>query len=444
MSTCSDCGTSYGPSDSFCQGCGKKLGGSPALQGRRVRVGREADNDLVIGDHQQVSRHHVVVTIAPEGQLFIEDTGTRNGTKVDGARIDGPTPFTLHSDIQLGSYLLNTAMLQPFMERSSGRPGEVTAATGGGYKRVALEPLEAPQGYTPAPAPYETPDMAPLMVRAFQGRHTWLGGFTLFTGIVCLILFVCPMLATPQKLIFPFMLIGKPGVDDLMQVCLILMPIVGLTLIIFKATNLGNVTYSIALACVLFIGLGSNVGASDSLPVGRNFHTWHVVMKWLFQVALCAALFVLSARPTNAVARTFVGILAGLGVLFFLLPATRGSESQIYVVALFKATKLHGALYVLVILELSRLLLAGLCFMFMGVAFTRRRPVLPQSFANAMITLIVAQPLVMGFAMAAQTEQSTFVLLGVWMSAFTWVTVGPPAIGLAGIFSANRPHPSHR
>ena len=63
-------------------------------EGRRIEVTRE----LVIGrenvdveiDDAELSRRHVAVR-PKEGGLEVEDLGSRNGTRVDGTRIDGPT-----------------------------------------------------------------------------------------------------------------------------------------------------------------------------------------------------------------------------------------------------------------------------------------------------------------------------------------------------------------
>ena len=63
-------------------------------EGRRIEVSRE----LVIGrenvdveiDDAELSRRHVAVR-PTDGGLEVEDLGSRNGTRVDGTRIDGPT-----------------------------------------------------------------------------------------------------------------------------------------------------------------------------------------------------------------------------------------------------------------------------------------------------------------------------------------------------------------
>jgi pSer/pThr/pTyr-binding forkhead associated (FHA) protein len=56
------------------------------LGGRRLNVGRVADNDLSLNDHS-VSKVHATVMMNLEGTLLIADTGSTNGTFINGRRI---------------------------------------------------------------------------------------------------------------------------------------------------------------------------------------------------------------------------------------------------------------------------------------------------------------------------------------------------------------------
>lgn len=51
-----------------------------------LRIGRSADNDIVIGD-RRASRYHARLTGSGNG-LAIEDIGSANGTFLDGARVE--------------------------------------------------------------------------------------------------------------------------------------------------------------------------------------------------------------------------------------------------------------------------------------------------------------------------------------------------------------------
>ena len=54
--------------------------------GRRMSVGRVADNDLQL-DHPSVSKIHAALVMNREGTLLVADTGSTNGTFINGRRI---------------------------------------------------------------------------------------------------------------------------------------------------------------------------------------------------------------------------------------------------------------------------------------------------------------------------------------------------------------------
>jgi hypothetical protein len=54
--------------------------------GRRLNVGRVADNDLFL-NHPSVSKIHAALVMNREGTLLVADTGSTNGTFVNGRRI---------------------------------------------------------------------------------------------------------------------------------------------------------------------------------------------------------------------------------------------------------------------------------------------------------------------------------------------------------------------
>lgn len=54
--------------------------------GRRMNVGRVADNDLEL-NHRSVSKIHAALVMNREGTLLVADTGSTNGTFVNGRRI---------------------------------------------------------------------------------------------------------------------------------------------------------------------------------------------------------------------------------------------------------------------------------------------------------------------------------------------------------------------
>ncbi|MEM7336641.1 MAG: FHA domain-containing protein [Chloroflexota bacterium] len=58
------------------------------LTQERLQIGRSADNDIPVND-AEVSRKHAHLVLQPDGQYSIEDSGSTNGTFVNGKRIQG-------------------------------------------------------------------------------------------------------------------------------------------------------------------------------------------------------------------------------------------------------------------------------------------------------------------------------------------------------------------
>jgi len=70
------------------------LGESP------ITIGRAEDSTLVITDDYASARH---ARLMPrDGQWFIEDAGSTNGTYLDRAKVTGPTPVPLAVPIRIG------------------------------------------------------------------------------------------------------------------------------------------------------------------------------------------------------------------------------------------------------------------------------------------------------------------------------------------------------
>jgi len=54
--------------------------------GRRLNVGRASDNDLSLND-SSVSKIHAALVMNQQGTLLVADTGSTNGTYINGRRI---------------------------------------------------------------------------------------------------------------------------------------------------------------------------------------------------------------------------------------------------------------------------------------------------------------------------------------------------------------------
>src|SRR6187549_493984 len=69
-----------------------------------VSIGRSSSNDLVF-NHLSLSRHHARILKKEEG-YFVEDSGSRNGTFLNGIRLKQQTLLKNGDAIQLGEILI--------------------------------------------------------------------------------------------------------------------------------------------------------------------------------------------------------------------------------------------------------------------------------------------------------------------------------------------------
>lgn len=80
----------------------------------KVRIGRYADNDIVI-NNQFVSGHHAVLDYRPDGRHLLSDANSSNGTFIlrqgRAQRLAGPEPVWLEDEILLGNYRVKVSEL---------------------------------------------------------------------------------------------------------------------------------------------------------------------------------------------------------------------------------------------------------------------------------------------------------------------------------------------
>jgi pSer/pThr/pTyr-binding forkhead associated (FHA) protein len=69
--------------------------------GRRILVGRAPNADLRLDD-PQVSRLHARIEMRDDG-VYVEDLDSRNGTRVDGAKVSGSRVLRVDQEIEIGA-----------------------------------------------------------------------------------------------------------------------------------------------------------------------------------------------------------------------------------------------------------------------------------------------------------------------------------------------------
>lgn len=92
----------------------------------RVAIGRDPACDLRLRDGK-VSARHATIARAGAGRWLVEDAGSRNGTFVDDAQIDRPTPLASRQRLRFASVetmILDVAGLRAFVAavRTSAQP----------------------------------------------------------------------------------------------------------------------------------------------------------------------------------------------------------------------------------------------------------------------------------------------------------------------------------
>jgi hypothetical protein len=97
------------------------------LSGKTIRIGRQPDNDIALGD-LEVSRHHAELRRNPDGSFEIIDLGSHGGTFVNGQRITRKL-LTEQDIIGIGhaTFRLNGGELRQYADE---RPATTSAREG--------------------------------------------------------------------------------------------------------------------------------------------------------------------------------------------------------------------------------------------------------------------------------------------------------------------------
>lgn len=111
---------------------------------RVVRIGRAADNDIVVPEQSlQVSRYQAEVSIGADGSMAIRDVSSAKSTHVDGQPLRGPRALGPASSVWFGrKYRLDLAQLYAFRpqppqdERASAVPVDYVRCAACGRPKV--------------------------------------------------------------------------------------------------------------------------------------------------------------------------------------------------------------------------------------------------------------------------------------------------------------------
>ncbi len=124
---------------------GEQTGEAIEVRGDRFVIGRDPSTDLVLRD-REVSRRHAELRTLPDGATELRDLDSRNGTFVDGRRIESSTALSGGEELRLGRSTFRTSLDAPAAAPAS-----------------AVPPPPPPTPVSPAAAP--PPPPPPPMIR---------------------------------------------------------------------------------------------------------------------------------------------------------------------------------------------------------------------------------------------------------------------------------------
>jgi len=89
-------------------------------EGKPMVIGRTSEADVNL-DNPSISRIHAVVELE-NGQDYLTDTDSTNGTWVNGKKITERTPITQNDEIKIGKFTLVAGSVGLLDEKKKGRP----------------------------------------------------------------------------------------------------------------------------------------------------------------------------------------------------------------------------------------------------------------------------------------------------------------------------------
>ena len=126
------------------------------LTGEPLSIGRSREADIPLLD-DKVSRVHCGIRLS-DGEFYIKDLKSRNGTFVNGARVEDTAKLKAGDRIQIGStvFVLESASNQEDAKKAMGNV-QNEMADGKGYTTILKEIVEDIAPAAAAPAPEEKP-----------------------------------------------------------------------------------------------------------------------------------------------------------------------------------------------------------------------------------------------------------------------------------------------
>ena len=122
---------------------GRAVGSYVPLEHDELRIGRAESGIGKLDDDPEISRSHARVSRAADGALNVEDLGSKNGTFVNGDRIEGARRLQPGDRIRLGSTTLEVSEIDQGVQptaMSAQPPRPAAAAPAAGLRQVIVAP----------------------------------------------------------------------------------------------------------------------------------------------------------------------------------------------------------------------------------------------------------------------------------------------------------------
>ena len=408
MATCPGCGNSNPSGARFCDECGgvlSQLGPGSAV--RTISTGREAGNDLMLPEHQmQVGRQHARVTLSPDGSLQIQDVGSRNGTYVNGISAASKTPFRLSDQVCFGSFVFNTALLQPFL----------------GAQAVSASPQR--QGYERRPA-QRAAAVSPLgndrtfFDRGFSDDASWMPAFLLLGGIATIVLFFVPFAVTENGVAGAMTALGEASVSGYFKLALILLPPIGVVLIVLRTVNASKIVVGAVLLGSAIPGLGIIAGVEEMAQAFPGGTGWRFAFRWLLVCGTACGLLYTSYRPRDPLTKPLLGIFSAMLALSFFLPIQLPGTSTFELAMIIKMLETEEPAFIIAaVIGILPFLLALVSLVFLSDSVATQQRLAAQGLALTLALLQAATVMLVFVAVAVETEFAGWGLTGVWFGTY--------------------------
>lgn len=139
---------------------GPERGKSVEVTGDDFLIGRNPASDLVIDD-TEISSRHASLKALPDGRAELRDLGSRNGTYVNGRKVEAPVVLEGNEELRLGQTVLTPTLGPGTAPTVLGQPPAAPTVERPRQPEAPQPPPAPPPAAAPPPAPPPAPPGRP-------------------------------------------------------------------------------------------------------------------------------------------------------------------------------------------------------------------------------------------------------------------------------------------